>query len=98
MIYVRGNTHPYMCAGNTKLGETHITVTPDPITIKRRSSLSIESAASRKVSSSCSEGPGLEAGPPVGSRALRLGRKWVHYLGIILNSSVQGLLAIGMAI
>ena len=26
----------------------------------------------------------------VGSRALQLGRKWVHYLGIILNSSVQG--------
>ena len=34
----------------------------------------------------------------VGSHALRLGRKWVHYLGIILNSSVQGSLAIGMAI
>ena len=61
---------------------------------KRRSSLSIESAATRKVSGSRSEGPGLE----VGSRALRLGRKWVHYLGIILNSSVQGSLAIGMGI
>ena len=34
----------------------------------------------------------------VGSRALQLGRKWVHYLGIILYSSVQGSRAIGMAI
>ena len=34
----------------------------------------------------------------VGSRALQLGRKWVHYLGIILYSSMQGSRAIGMAI
>ena len=34
----------------------------------------------------------------VGSRALQLGRKWVHYLGIILYSSVQDSRAIGMAI
>ena len=77
--YLPSSTH---CQDTDQFGYVNA---PD----KRRSSLSIESAASRKVSGSRSEGPGLEAGP-CGLMCSPIGKKMGPLLGNCLKQLRAG--------